>query len=308
MNDRIQGQAATRAQPLRAEPRLAAPTAQMPPTAPRSPIPPIGGPAAAASARAGGHIAGLEASGPGLLRSMLKAGGVAAVILAVFYLPAEYGVDPTGIGGLLGLTEMGAIKQQLYAEGVAQDAAAASAVGAANPEVLARLDRIEAQVDAMAALFGLAAAARAAEAAPQAAPAAPVAEPVPVAEPEPAPVVAAAPVSEVAPQATAADPGAWRDEVTATLAPSEAIEIKLAMEEGETATFAWSANGGALNYTTHGDGGGEITYEDGRAVPEQTGELTAAFTGRHGWFWRNRTDAPVTLTLRTGGEYDAMLR
>ena len=37
--------------------------------------------------------------------------------------------------------------------------------------------------------------------------------------------------------------------------------------------------------------------------PEMSGELVAAFTGNHGWFWRNRTDAPVTVTLRTGGEY-----
>jgi hypothetical protein len=41
-------------------------------------------------------------------------------------------------------------------------------------------------------------------------------------------------------------------------------------------------------------------------VPEKTGERVAAFTGNHGWFWRNRTDAPVTLTLRTSGEYSEM--
>lgn len=301
MNERIQGQAALRTQGLRAEPRLAATTAQMPPAPPRSPIPPIGGPAAVAPVRTGGHIAGLQASGPGLLRSTLKAGGVAAAVLTLFYLPAEYGVDPTGIGGLLGLTEMGEIKQQLYAEGMAQDAAAsattAGAASAADPEVLARLGRIEAQVDAMAALFGLAAA-RAAEPAP-----APPSVAAPVVE-----ATEPAPVAETAPQAPVADPSDWRDEVTATLAPSEAIEIKLAMEEGETATFAWSANGGALNYTTHGDGGGEITYEDGRAVPGQEGTLTAAFTGNHGWFWRNRTDEPVTLTLRTGGDYAEMIQ
>jgi len=32
------------------------------------------------------------------------------------------------------------------------------------------------------------------------------------------------------------------------------------------------------------------------------GGRTAAFTGNHGWFWRNRTAAPVTFTLRTGGD------
>ncbi len=39
------------------------------------------------------------------------------------------------------------------------------------------------------------------------------------------------------------------------------------------------------------------------AVSQQWGELTAAFTGNRGWFWRNRTEEPVTVTLRTGGDY-----
>jgi hypothetical protein len=62
-----------------------------------------------------------------------------------------------------------------------------------------------------------------------------------------------------------------------------------------------------LNYDTHGDGGGEkISYEQGRGVPDQAGTLTAAFAGNHGWFWRNRTEDPVTVTLRTRGEYSEM--
>ncbi len=76
------------------------------------------------------------------------------------------------------------------------------------------------------------------------------------------------------------------------------------MEQGQTALFAWTANGGAVNFDMHGDGSGQkISYEQGRAVPEQAGELTAAFTGNHGWFWRNRTEAPVTVTLRAAGDY-----
>ena len=59
-----------------------------------------------------------------------------------------------------------------------------------------------------------------------------------------------------------------------------------------------------MNFDLHGDGGGQNTsIEQGRAVPEKSGVLVAAFTGNHGWCWRNRTDAPVTVNLRTGGEY-----
>jgi hypothetical protein len=25
--------------------------------------------------------------------------------------------------------------------------------------------------------------------------------------------------------------------------------------------------------------------------------------GRHGWFWRNRTDPDITVTLKTAGDY-----
>lgn len=313
MIERLQGQTAVRPQALRAEPRLAA-ASQMPPAAPRSPIAPIGEPAAAAPAQAGGHIAGLGASGPGLLRSTLKAGAVAAAILAVFYLPAEYGVDPTGIGGVLGLAEMGQIKQQLYAEADAEDSALA---GAATPtgataDLAARLDGIEAQVAAIAAVVG---AGPAPASAPTVAPVVEAAPVVPQAAPPPAPEgvlspeAALASVSAAPPAPDAPATLAWRDEASVTLAPMEGIEIKLTMEEGQVARFAWSANGGVLNHDTHGDGGGqEVSYEEGRAVPAQEGTLTAAFTGNHGWFWRNRTDAPVTLTLRTGGEYEAMLR
>jgi hypothetical protein len=38
-----------------------------------------------------------------LLKSTVIAGGIAAVVLAVAILPAEYGIDPTGLGGVTGL-------------------------------------------------------------------------------------------------------------------------------------------------------------------------------------------------------------
>ena len=64
-----------------------------------------------------------------------------------------------------------------------------------------------------------------------------------------------------------------------------------------------------MNFDLHGDGGGEsISYEKGRGVPGAEGELTAAFDGEHGWFWRNRTGASVTVTLRATGEYAEVKR
>ncbi|HWQ85720.1 hypothetical protein [Brevundimonas sp.] len=43
----------------------------------------------------------------------------------------------------------------------------------------------------------------------------------------------------------------------------------------------------------HGYGKGSSQREDGEPV--------AAFTGSHGWFWRNRTGEPLTIALQTTG-------
>ncbi len=51
-----------------------------------------------------------------LLRSTLLAAVIASVLLATVVLPAEYAIDPTVAGRLLGLTEMGEIKSQLAEE------------------------------------------------------------------------------------------------------------------------------------------------------------------------------------------------
>lgn len=57
------------------------------------------------------------------LRRSTVIAGIGAVFIGVcIYLPAEYGTDPTGVGGILGLTEMGEIKQQLAAEAAEDEA------------------------------------------------------------------------------------------------------------------------------------------------------------------------------------------
>lgn len=62
-----------------------------------------------------------------LIRSTVIAACAAAALLVTVILPAEYGVDPTGMGKVLGLKNMGEIKQQL-----AQDAEAEETFGAQN--------------------------------------------------------------------------------------------------------------------------------------------------------------------------------
>ncbi|MDO8912152.1 MAG: transmembrane anchor protein [Phenylobacterium sp.] len=71
-----------------------------------------------------------------LLRSTAIAVGVAAALLIAVVLPAEYAVDPTGIGRLLGLTEMGAVKMAIAREAeqeVSSAMASAPAITAQAP-------------------------------------------------------------------------------------------------------------------------------------------------------------------------------
>lgn len=189
-----------------------------------------------------------------LLRSTVLAAVSAAAILLLIVLPAEYGVDPTGVGRFLGLTKMGQIKTQLAAEAAADTAAPSSP--AQNPAAGATESK----------------------------------------------------GSTATPTTTAAQASAqWRDELTFKLAPGEGKEIKLRMKEGEKAEFEWAVQGGAVNYDIHGDGGGRnISYEKGRNVPTHSSSILAAFSGNHGWYWRNRGQAEVEIVLKTRGQYSEL--
>lgn len=202
-----------------------------------------------------------------LLRSTILAAVSALVLLVAVVLPAEYGIDPTGVGRVLRMTEMGTVKQQLAAEAAADTAAAAPA--AKSPAT------------GMAAM----AVANAADPPVQA-------------------VVAAAPKE---PAKVAAPKIEWRDEMPVTLKPGEGTEIKLKMAAGGKAQYSWVVEGGEVNFDTHGDAPGKsISYEKGRGVSSDEGVLEAAFMGNHGWFWRNRGQSNVTVILRTRGDYTAI--
>ncbi len=229
------------------------------------------------------QVQSVNATSGGLIKATLGAAVVAAAILTFAWLPAEHGIDPTGVGHLLGLTEMGRIKEQLHAEADADAAATVSSTQSDTTvlEINQKLAAIQLQLTAITAELAKAQANNK-ETTVQA--------------------------SDKLEAENTVQTVAWTDEVSYTLSPGEGVEVKLVMEKGATAEFEWSANGAVLNHDTHGDGSGEsISYEKGRGVPEQAGELTAAFTGNHGWFWRNRTVQDVVMTLRSRGDYTGMV-
>ena len=173
-----------------------------------------------------------------LLRSSAIAMVTAGVLLTTVVLPAEYGIDPTGIGSVLRLTEMGRIKMALANEALADKGTAPA-------------------------------------------------------------------------QARAAAPGMRSDEMQVTLAPGAGTEVKMAMRKGATVRYEWKTDGGVVNHDTHGEPENAAPntfhrYKKEKDVTGNSGEFSAVFDGHHGWFWRNRGDKPVTITLKTSGAYSSI--
>lgn len=170
-----------------------------------------------------------------LNRATILAVGTAAVVLAVGVLPAEYGIDPTGIGRVLGLTQMGAMK--------------------------------------------------AAEQAGSKAPAGPV----------------------VGDSITDLPDGSKRVQIV--IGPYGGREVKALMKSGAELTYEWSTDGEAVEFEFHGDPnvpktqGEYSSYEKGRNAAAK-GEFKAGFAGRHGWFWKNLTAKPVTVTAKVKGSVE----
>nr|WP_315595044.1 transmembrane anchor protein [uncultured Cupriavidus sp.] len=233
-----------------------------------------------------------------LLRSTVIAVGAALAILVAIVLPSEYAIDPTGVGRALGLTKMGEIKTQLAAEAAADARADAAALEA-------RTQAPAAEKKASAEEHGHSHAGDETHAAAAVAKGSAEAHGHLHDDGAAHAVVAADPTA----QAPVAAASGRSDKVSVVLRPGQGAEVKMAMAAGAKAAYDWSANGAVVNFDAHGDGKGRSTsYKKGKGAGQDSGEIVAAFDGYHGWFWRNRTDKEVTLTLRTKGDYKEIKR
>ena len=99
-----------------------------------------------------------------------------------------------------------------------------------------------------------------------------------------------------------------------TLAPGKGVEVKMHLAKGATLIYSWkTTKGELLNHDFHGepvkakDDEFESFIEE-KNVSESRGALIAPFTGVHGWYWKNKTDAPVTLVLQASGFYTGIFK
>ena len=162
---------------------------------------------------------------------------VAGLLLVIAVLPAEYGVDPLGIGRKLGLTAMSDVQKGLDAF------QATRAAGASGAPTIAPQER------------------------------------------------------------------AYQHETVAfTLGPRDSIEYKYRLDKGEALLYSWKATG-PVNYELHAEPDGAPrgyaeSFDKKDSKDGASGTLTAPFSGIHGWFWENRTDKEVTVTLSAAGFYN----
>ena len=96
------------------------------------------------------------------------------------------------------------------------------------------------------------------------------------------------------------------DEAVLRVGPGGWLEYTYRMEAGATMLFSWQATG-PLDYNLHSapDGAppGDAESFDAQENDRAHGTYTAPFTGVHGWYWENRTDAEVTISFWTAGFY-----
>ena len=199
-----------------------------------------------------------------LLRSTIIAILVALFILIAFVLPAEYGIDPTGIGGTLWLKEMGRIKVSL------------------QEEIDAEEKRIEQQEKDKNF--------------------------VEITE-EVLPLMATGVVED---QSTSGDTQSTvkSDTLIVTVWPDKSTELKLDMMEGQTIQYTWAVDVWYINYNIHGEWDLWTSHEYGEAlkVSSDSWSLTAKFDGKHGWFFRNRFESDVTITITVTWDYQSFTK
>ena len=191
-----------------------------------------------------------------LIKSTAIAAVSAVIVLVTCVMPAEYAIDPTGMGKVLGLTKMGEIKQSLTEE---------SENGINAAQAVNSVEQISVETSTQTATDN----------------------------------------------AQMIMPAINKESISIELKPGQATEVKLTMPQSASVNFDWKAVGGGLNYDTHGDPvnapkGFYHVYGKGKNETTQQGVLKAAFDGKHGWFWRNRTENPVTVTLLVEGQFSEM--
>ncbi|WP_299572863.1 hypothetical protein [uncultured Shewanella sp.] len=183
-----------------------------------------------------------------LIKACVIAVLTGSVVLLIAILPAEYNIDPTGLGSAAGLTKIAQATN--YKDG--------------NVPEMTQSKDIEKLV-----------------------------------------IIDAPTVSEI--KQNRIDAGTRADVIDITIPANKGLEYKLLLNQHGHFEYEWKTDGTALFFDFHGEPQGDTTgYYESYAITtsnQMKGSLVTPFAGNHGWYWKNNTSSPVTVTLTTKGTY-----
>jgi hypothetical protein len=94
------------------------------------------------------------------------------------------------------------------------------------------------------------------------------------------------------------------------LAAGEALEHMLTLQEGAMVVYTWSSNiaaPGRLTAEFHGhtervgEAPGTVMFYKMHQSDREAGTLKAPFSGVHGWYFKNESDAAIEVVLKAAG-------
>jgi hypothetical protein len=96
------------------------------------------------------------------------------------------------------------------------------------------------------------------------------------------------------------------DEITFTIPPGDFVEYKYRIDKHAAMFYEWKASA-SVEYDFHTEPQNEESSEsisfDFGVADTKNGSYVAPFDGMHGWYWKNPSASPVTLTLTSSGFY-----
>lgn len=101
----------------------------------------------------------------------------------------------------------------------------------------------------------------------------------------------------------------WAVETIEIMVPAlSGVEYKFTMQQHKKLSYQWSTNGIALYFDLHGEPEGDTTgYFESYAIATvkgMAGSFTTPFSGVHGWYWKNTSNAPIAVQLTVKGEFE----
>lgn len=101
----------------------------------------------------------------------------------------------------------------------------------------------------------------------------------------------------------------FREDDELVIVPAnKGIEYKFELNAFDQLIYEWqTTDGSAIYFDFHGEPEGDTTgyflsYSIATANQVQ-GTATVPFKGIHGWYWKNTTDQPISIQLKTSGNY-----